>query len=348
MNKSRIAILFGGCSPEYEISLQSAAAIIRHINTGKYEPVLIGINREGTWFLYKGDANSIELDTWEKGNIMPVVMSTDRKKPGFLSLCDSDALYIPADAVFPVLHGSNGEDGTVQGMIMLSGIPVIGCNVLSSALCMDKARAHALVSHTGIHVPDSFVAPEAASFLEISEHAAGLGFPLFVKPVRAGSSFGITRITNAGELQNALLTAFQYDTEAIVEKEIPGVEVGCAIIGYEDLIIGEVDEIELDHGFFDYTEKYHLITSKIHVPARITDAKSSEIKQTAKTIYHTLGCSGFARVDMFLTPEGDIYFNEVNTIPGFTTHSRFPGMMRAAGYSFQDVVDQIIEGGLQK
>ena len=149
-------------------------------------------------------------------------------------------------------------------------------------------------------------------------------------------------------MQNALLTAFQYDTEAIVEKEIPGFEVGCAIIGYEDLIIGEVDEIELDHGFFDYTEKYHLITSKIHVPARITDAKSSEIKQTAKTIYHTLGCSGFARVDMFLTPEGDIYFNEVNTIPGFTTHSRFPGMMRAAGYSFQDVVDQIIEGGLQK
>ena len=136
------------------------------------------------------------------------------------------------------------------------------------------------------------------------------------------------------------------DGSNTLDEDVISISEENDIISAPQTII--VDEIELNHGFFDYTEKYHLITSKIHVPARITGAKSSEIKQTAKTIYHTLGCSGFARVDMFLTPEGDIYFNEVNTIPGFTTHSRFPGMMRAAGYSFQDVVDQIIEGGLQK
>lgn len=169
-----------------------------------------------------------------------------------------------------------------------------------------------------------------------------LNYPLFVKPLRAGSSFGITKVAGPEDLEGAVRHAFEYDSYVILEETIPGFEVGCAVLGTEELLVGEVDEIELSQGFFDYTEKYTLKTSSIHVPARISPEKAKEIKETAKTIYRGLGCSHFARVDMFLTPEGEIYFNEVNTIPGFTAHSRYPNMMKAAGISFEELLSRLL------
>ena len=170
-----------------------------------------------------------------------------------------------------------------------------------------------------------------------------MGYPLFVKPMRAGSSFGITKVARAEELQAAIEHAFAYDSYVIMEEMVDGFEVGCAVLGTEKLTIGAVDEIELSQGFFDYTEKYTLKSSSIHVPARISPQKAKEVQDTAAKIYRALGCSDFARVDMFLTPEGEIYFNEVNTIPGFTSHSRYPSMMKEIGISFEELLNRLLE-----
>ncbi|NLA87569.1 MAG: D-alanine--D-alanine ligase, partial [Clostridiales bacterium] len=252
------------------------------------------------------------------------------------------------DIVFPVLHGKNGEDGTIQGLCELAGIPVVGCGTLSSALCMDKHRAHELVSHTGIMVPDAVCFETPPSDEEILKITEKLPLPLFVKPVKAGSSFGITKVTRSDALASAVHNAFSYDNAVIVEESIEGFEVGCAVLGNDALTIGRVDEIELRNGFFDYTEKYTLKTSKIHMPARIGGEIEARIKETAARIYRTLGCSGLARVDMFLTPDQDIVFNEVNTIPGFTSHSRYPNMMKGIGIDFPRLVDKLIDLGLSR
>lgn len=241
-----------------------------------------------------------------------------------------------------MLHGKNGEDGTLQGLFELAGIPIVGCNTLSSALCMDKDKAHKLVSLAGISVPKSVTFKFADREAALKKIRTELSFPLFVKPVRAGSSFGITKITENQELEAAMQLAFEHDTEVIVEENIDGFEVGCAILGIDELIVGRVDEIELSSGFFDYAEKYTLKSSKIYMPARIDAETEKEIQKTAVTIYKTLGCSGFARVDMFYTPSGRIVFNEVNTIPGFTSHSRYPNMMKGIGLSFADMLDKLI------
>ncbi len=241
-----------------------------------------------------------------------------------------------------MLHGKNGEDGTVQGMLELAGIPFVGCDTLSSALCMDKDRAHKLVAAAGIEVPKSVVFCEENRGEALQTVLSDFSLPFFVKPVRAGSSFGISRITEFSELEGAVDEAFSHDSEVIVEENIDGFEVGCAVMGINALTVGRVDEIELSEGFFDFTEKYTLRSSRIHMPARIDEAKEKQIQETAKTIYRALGCSGFARVDMFLTPSGSIVFNEVNTIPGFTSHSRYPNMMKGIGMSFPRMLDRLI------
>lgn len=345
MERKRIAVLFGGCSPEYGVSLESAYSVMTHIDSRKYDVFPVGITREGGWYAYEGGWERIVPDEWfsEKSCVRTVLLP-ERNRDGKGRFCvfrEKGTEEIAVDAVFPVLHGKNGEDGTVQGMCELAGVPVVGCTLTASVLGMDKDRAHRLAAEAGVCVPGSVVV-RRQEFKDSREDIAALGFPVFVKPVRAGSSFGITKVSSPEGIFEALEKAFSYDDEAIVEQFIPGFEVGCAVMGNERLITGAVDEIELTDGFFDYTEKYGLVTSKIHVPARISERKAQEVIEKAKKIYRALGCRGFARVDMFLTPEGKVVFNEVNTIPGFTAHSRFPGMMRAAGFSLETVVDTAI------
>lgn len=342
--RKRIAILFGGCSPEYGVSLQSAYSVITHLDREKYEPVLIGISNAGDWFQYVGEIEKIPIDTWcNEEDCIPVVVSPNRTVHGIVTIKNGKIRETHIDAVFPVLHGKNGEDGTVQGMFELAGIPVVGCGVLSSALCMDKDRAHKLVQAAGISVPQSFVLQSGEDAEAAIRQAERIGYPLFVKPVRAGSSYGITKVTGWNQLPEALKLAFSYDNTVIVEECISGFEVGCAVLENDGFVVGEVDEIELENGFFDFTEKYTLKTSSIHVPARISAEKAGEIKETAKLIFKTLDCRGFARVDMFLDDTGRIVFNEVNTIPGFTTHSRFPNMMKAAGISLEQVISMAVD-----
>lgn len=344
MEKKNIVVLFGGCSSEYSISLESASSVINNIDRSKYTVIPVGISSAGDWYRFTGTSRQIAEDTWFSEDVCaPAVISQNRSRHELLIIHENHLERISIDAVFPVLHGRNGEDGTVQGLCELAGIPLVGCNTLASALCMDKDRAHKLAATAGVRVPEAFVIEKDYDLESTLERAEQIAYPLFIKPVKAGSSYGISKIADSGSLAEAVNKAFEYDDVVIIEEFIPGFEVGCAVMGNHELITGEIDEIHLSGGFFDFTEKYNLISSQIHVPARISKEKSDELKQTAKTIYRALGCRGFARVDMFLMPSGEIVFNEVNTIPGFTPHSRFPGMMKAVGISFGEVITQAIE-----
>lgn len=344
MRKKKIAILFGGNSTEHEVSLQSASAVAEHINRDRFDVILIGITREGDWYYYRGDYERIKENTWteDETHLFPTTVSLSRSQRGFLVYTGEQYTVMEVDLVFPVMHGKNGEDGTLQGIFELAGIPVVGCGTLASALCMDKDRAHKLVRLAGISVPKSVAFGQSQREEAIRKINKHLTYPLFVKPVRAGSSFGITRISLSQELEAAVELAFLHDSEVIVEEAVEGFEVGCAVLGRDELTVGRVDEIEVPGGFFDFTEKYTLQTSKIHMPARIDEETEERIRQTAAIIYKALGCSGFARVDLFLTPSGAIVFNEVNTIPGFTSHSRFPNMMRGIGLSFGEMLDMLL------
>ncbi len=343
--KKNIAVIFGGCSSEYEVSLQSAYSILKVLEGMEdYTVICLGITREGVWYRYSGPLTGIENDTWKDNRelLQPALISPDRSLKGIIEFTEKGMKTIRLHGAFPVLHGKNGEDGTVQGLIELAGIPLIGCDTESSALCMDKDKAHRLVKEAGIRVPNAILLKGKAEEQPVLEKISGMSYPLFVKPVKAGSSFGITKVFLKEELMPAVKEAFKHDSEVLIEENITGFEVGCAVMGKDDLVIGEVDEIELTEGFFDYTEKYTLKSAVIHMPARIDKETKNRIRESAAIIYKTLGCKGFARVDMFLTDKGEIVFNEVNTIPGFTSHSRYPGMMKGIGLSYKDIISRLI------
>ena len=343
-----ILVLFGGCSTEHEVSLQSAAAVLEHIDPARFRALPVGITREGRWLRYLGPAQALPGGKWQQaGPCVPCTLTLDRGGCRLLWL-DGSGRKEAFDAAFPVLHGKNGEDGTIQGVFELAGVPVVGCGVLPSALAMDKDRAHKLAALAGVAVPESAVFARGAAAADIHAAAERLGWPLFVKPVRAGSSFGISRVEGPAGLYAAVREAFCHDGEILLEEAVPGFEVGCAVLGNDMLTVGAVDEIELSEGFFNYEEKYTLKTSAIHCPARIPAEEAAEIQAAARAVYRALGCRVFARVDLFLTPDGRIVFNEVNTIPGFTAHSRYPSMMKAAGLDFGTLITRMIELGVQQ
>ena len=344
MKNRIVAVIFGGFSPEYDVSLNSSYSIINAIDRSKYEVILLGITREGQWYKYTGPVDDIPVDKWHTDSryLTNVIISPSRGE-GLMEMINGYVSPLEIDVVFPVLHGKFGEDGTVQGMFELAGIPVVGAGSAASALCMDKDRAHKLVSLAGISIPNSITFEYYPSEAELLSAVRELKLPLFVKPVKAGSSFGITKVEAISKLSEAVRFAFSFDNAIIIEENVEGFEAGCAVVGNFDLITGRIDEIELSQGFFDYEEKYTLKTSKIHMPARIDEETEQRLQEAAKTIYRALGCYGYARVDMFLTPEREIIFNEANTIPGFTSHSRFPNMMNGVGWDYPELVDMLIK-----
>ena len=345
MEKPNIAVLFGGCSTEYEISLQSASAVIEQIDPLLFSPVLVGISRDGEWYRYTGPLAHIAQDRWHRPEYcVRVELSASRGVHGLVEYRSGSIHTLRLDAAFPVLHGKNGEDGTVQGLLELAGIPVVGCDSLCSGLCMAKHLAHTIVSAQGVEVPRGFILRQGECLDDLSLRAGALGYPLFVKPEKSGSSFGVSRVLEEIDLLPAVLEAFRYDSLVLVEEAVPGFEVGCAILGQgESLFLGAIDEIELHEApLFDYVEKYTLKTSEIHMPARIDSDTAARIKHTAALVYRALGCAVYARVDLFLTPDGRVVFHEVNTIPGFTSHSRYPNMMRGAGLDFPALVNRLI------
>jgi D-alanine---D-serine ligase len=349
MEKKKVAVIFGGVSPEYEVSLMSSCSVIKAINREKYEVIMLGITRDGEWYRYIGDVEDVISDKWHlnKKNLTRAIIPPSRSS-GIMEFPDGgEVVLTPIDVVFPVLHGRNGEDGTIQGLCELAGIPVVGSGSAASALCMDKDKSRKLVALEGIPVAKAitFRTPPTDEFLLSS--ATGFKLPIFVKPIIGGSSIGISKVGEYSELSQAVKHAFEFDDAVILEEGIDGLEVGCSVIGNHDLITGRANEIEVAEGFFDYNEKYTLINSKIHVPARISEEAEQKVLETGKAAFQILGCRGYARIDLFLSKNGEVFFNEANTIPGFTAYSQFPSMMKAIGMSYEEVVDRLIELGME-
>jgi D-alanine--(R)-lactate ligase len=337
VDRLKIGIIFGGCSEEHPISVKSAQEVAKNLDTEKYEPFYIGITKSGAWKLCDGpDPN------WENGNCRPAVLSPDRSVHGLLVLDQEQYKMIRLDVVFPVLHGKLGEDGAMQGLLELSGIPYVGCDVQSSALCMDKSLAYIVARNAGLATPTYWAVAEDEKI-----DPDQLPYPVFVKPARSGSSFGVSKVSRKEELLSAMETARQYDSEVLIEEAVVGSEVGCAILGERfELVAGEVDRVALSHGFFRIHQESEPESgsenSTFIVPADISTEARSLVRETAKAIYRALGCKGLARVDMFLTEDGTVILNEVNTLPGMTSYSRYPRMMAAAGLPLAEVIDRIV------
>ncbi|MDR2570657.1 MAG: D-alanine--D-alanine ligase [Oscillospiraceae bacterium] len=348
MSKKKVVVIFGGFSPEYEVSLNSAYSVINAIDINKYDVMLIGITNKGKWYRYSGSVEDIPNNKWhENKQYLDDAFISPNRGDGIIVFENKNAFTISVDIIFPVLHGRYGEDGTIQGLCELAGIPVVGSGSAASALCMDKTRSHRLVSLAGISVPKSvnfdYIPTEENLLAAVRE----LKLPVFVKPVKAGSSIGVSKLDNYSDIPKAVKEAFIYDDAVIIEENIDGKEVGCSVIGNRELLTGRINEIEVSQGFFDYNEKYTLKTSKIHTPARIDEKSESRLQEAGKKIFRVLGCKGYARIDLFLKTDGEIVFSEANTIPGFTVHSQLPRMMSAAGMDYPQLVDKLIELGLQ-
>lgn len=337
MSRLKIAILFGGSSEEHDISVKSAVEVANAIDTSKYDPVYIGITRSGAWKICDKPGPD-----WESGAQHRAVLSPDRETRGLLVLAGAALETVRIDAVFPVVHGKTGEDGAIQGLIELSGIPYVGCDIQGSVVCMDKSLAYIVARSAGIATPDFRVLDAGDDFAPDE-----LAYPVFAKPARSGSSFGVTKVESAEELDEAIAAARHYDGKVLIEGAVPGIEVGCAVLGKgSDLIAGEVDQITLSHGIFRIHQEAEpekgSANAVMTVPADLPEEKRNEIRETAKAIYRALGCRGLSRVDMFLRPDGGIVLNEVNTLPGLTSYSRYPRMMAAIGISLSEVIDRCI------
>jgi D-alanine---(R)-lactate ligase len=337
MPRLKVGILFGGCSEEHPISVKSAREVAQNLDLEKYEPFYVGITKDGDWRLCDGPGTD-----WENDTGRPVMLSPDRSVHGLLVLEQGKYETIRLDVVFPVLHGKLGEDGAIQGLLELSGIPYVGCDIQSSTLCIDKSLAYLVARNAGIATPN-FWTVTANERIDPGR----LPYPVFVKPARSGSSFGVSKVSRKEELPEAVETARQYDSKVLIEEAVVGSEIGCAILGNGmDLIAGEVDRVALSHGFFRIHQEDAPETgsenSTFIVPADISAEARSLVQETAKALYRALGCRGISRVDMFLKEDGTVMLNEVNTLPGLTSYSRYPRMMAAAGLPLADVIDRLV------
>lgn len=342
MARTRVGIVFGGCSEEHPVSVKSAREVARHLDLDTYEPVWIGITSAGAWRLCDGPDPG-----WENGSSRAAVLSPDRSSPGLLVLEQGRCEPVGLDVVLPVLHGRFGEDGAIQGLLELAGVPYVGCDIQSSALCMDKSLTYVVARAAGIETPGHRVLPARESV-----DPASVSYPVFVKPARSGSSFGVSRVSGPDELPQAIAVARRFDDKVLLEDAVEGSEVGCAVLSERfGLVVGEVDRIALSHGFFrihqeDEPERGSE-NAEFIVPADIPPESRLVVQETAKTVYRALGCRGLARVDLFLKADGTVVLNEVNTLPGLTSYSRYPRMMAAAGLPLGEVLDRLLSQALR-
>ncbi len=358
--KIRVGILFGGKSAEHEVSLQSAQNVLDAIDREKYEPVMIGIDKQGKWHLDDGsmkllnphDPKLITLQGSGHGlALVPGETETSRQMVSLAGSLPAGAETIGAvDVVFPILHGPFGEDGTVQGMLRMANIPFVGAGVLGSAVGMDKDVMKRLLRDAGLPIANFIALTRAtAKKITIEEIAWLLGFPVFVKPANLGSSVGIHKVMNAGELQAALDDAFRFDNKVLVEEFIEGREIECAVLGNEEPIASVPGEIIPQHEWYSYEAKY--IDEKgalLKIPADLSEHLTLKLRTYAVDAFRELCCEGMARVDFFLRDEEEIFVNEINTIPGFTRISMYPKLWEASGISYTELIDRLIQLALQR
>src|SRR3954451_15446211 len=354
--KTRIAIVFGGRSTEHAISCVSAGSILRALDPGQYEVVPVGITREGAWVLAGADPAALTISdrklpeiTTASGNA--VVLAADPTATDLIVRDPAEGISSLAgvDVVFPVLHGAYGEDGTIQGMLEMAGIPYVGANVFASAAAMDKEFTKKLAAAEGIPVGPYAVLRAGCSLSGRDKER--LGLPVFVKPSRAGSSHGITKVTDWSALDDAVAAARQIDPKVLVEAAIVGREIECGVLESE---AGGAPEASLlsevhvtGHEFFDFEAKY-LDAGKYDIPADLSPEITRQIQEYAGRTFTALDCAGLARVDFFVAEDGQIYLNEINTMPGFTPTSMFPLMWAATGLEYPKVVDRLIRPALRR
>lgn len=340
MKKTRIAILFGGKSAEHEVSIQSAKNVFEALDKDKYDVELVGISKKGEWhrltaaaFIRLANAPSLPPFTL-KPHSAPLVPS----------------LSVGIDIVFPVLHGPNGEDGSVQGMLKILNVPFVGSDVLGSAIGMDKDVAKRLLRDAGLPIARFLVLKsgmrDSVSFSELTEE---FGLPFFVKPANLGSSVGVAKVANEKQYKAALAGAFSYDTKILIEECIVGRELECSVLGNDIPIASTVGEIIVKSDFYSYDAKYvDEKSARMQIPAIISDELEKKIKDYAVQVFEILCCNGMGRVDFFLTKEGNIYINEINTIPGFTNISMYPALWEASGLTYGELVDRLVQLALER
>ncbi len=351
MNKIRVGILFGGKSAEHEISLLSAKNVIDAIDKTKYEPVLIGIDKSGRWLM--GEPSRFLLNT---GNPKLIAINkTDNKfvalvpqSKGRLTNLGSGPLDKAVDVVFPILHGPQGEDGTIQGLLKLANVPFVGAGVLGSAVGMDKDVMKRLLRDAGIPVPKFLVFwhREKPDFGSVT-HA--LGQPVFVKPANLGSSVGISKAKDETGFRKAVQIAYRYDTKILIEEAILGREIECAVLGNDEPIASVPGEIIPNHEFYDYAAKYvDENGARLEAPAKLPEETVKRVQDLAVWTFKAVNCEGMGRVDMFLKADGTLLVNEINTIPGFTKISMYPRLWGLSGISYTQLIDRLIQLAIER
>ena len=353
MGKLRVGVIFGGRSAEHEVSLQSAKNIVDALDRERFEPVLIGIDKEGRWHL--NDASDYLLNQEN-----PALIALNRSNrelavvPGKaeqqLVETGSRQLLDHVDVIFPIVHGTQGEDGCLQGLLRMADIPFVGSDVLGSAICMDKDVSKRLLRDAGIAItPFVSLTRASAARTPFSEAQRKLGLPLFIKPANMGSSVGVSKVEDEAAYDEAVRLALAFDDKVLVESAVKGREIECAVLGNEQPIASGCGEIVVGSGFYSYDSKYiDEDAAKVVVPADIPAEASERIRQLAVDAFLALECSGLARVDVFLTETGEVLINELNSLPGFTRISMYPKLWQAAGMTYSELVSRLIDLAIER
>ena len=352
MGKLTVCILFGGISPEHEVSLRSAESVLNHIDKEKYHVLPVGITKAGQWIYFGGTGYSmLPAGTWatHPGNC-PAAISPVRGQ-GLLRFSGDTVTETPIDVVFPVLHGENGEDGAMQGLLQMAGIPYVGPHVAPSAVAMDKTLTKLVIDKEGIPQAawELVRAGELAEKMEtiIASLEARFSYPMFVKPAGTGSSVGVSKAADREKLKAALTAAGTYDSKILVEEFIRGKEIEVAVLGNKNPVASVCGEIDSGAEFYDYDAKYITDTSTAYIPARISEDLQARIRDAAVRVFRAVGCQGLSRVDFFATEDNRLVFNEINTIPGFTSISMYPKLFEASGMPHSRLIDELLKLALE-
>lgn len=349
MKKLSVCVLFGGASPEHEVSLRSAEYVLNTIDKEKYNVFPVGITKDGDWVLFGGtDYSMLPAGTWQdcEGNRRAAISPV--RGQGLLSFENDCVVRERIDVVFPVLHGENGEDGSIQGLLQIAGIPYVGPHVASSAVCMDKTLTKLVAELAGVRQADWYLVTKTSYAGNPEGVMDGVerkfSYPVFVKPAGTGSSVGVSKAKNREALAEAVEEALKFDDKVLVEEFIAGKEVEVAVLGNHTPMASICGEIDAGADFYDYEAKYITNTSTAHIPARISEQTAETVRELAVKVYEAMGCRGLSRVDFFVTHEGEeVVFNEINTIPGFTSISMYPKLFAASGIAGAELIDQLIE-----
>ena len=353
MKKLSVCILFGGISPEHEVSLRSAESVLNNIDHEKYNVFPLGITKDGQWILFGGtDYSMLPSGQWTEHPMnRPAAISPVRGQ-GLLSFEGECVVRERIDVVFPVLHGENGEDGAMQGLLQMAGIPYVGPHVAASAVSMDKTLTKLVMDNAGITqaawqlVRSSDAEERMDRTLDSLEKR--FPYPMFVKPAGTGSSVGVSKASDRESLREALLAAGAYDEKILVEEFIHGREVEVAVMGNNSPVASVCGEIDSGAEFYDYNSKYVTDTSTAYIPARIPEDVAEQVRDIAVKVYSAIGCQGLSRVDFFVTYEGNrVVFNEINTLPGFTSISMYPKLFAASGIPYTQLIDELLELALE-